>query len=602
MRLRFLIGCWVPLAVAGMLRAQEPADPPSRVARLNYLDGSVSYRPMSITDWAPAALNYPLTTGDRLWVEKESRAELHIGSIAIHLAPQTAFAILNLDDRLAQISISQGTLYLRVPSMNEDDAIEVDTPNGAMNVLKPGAYRIDIDVEHNATSMTVRSGQAEVSGNGRVFTIGPDRMLQLVADNDVADIQQAPEPDPWEDWCVGRDQLTEHEAGISDNYVAPDVTGAEDLAEYGTWSINDDYGPVWVPPAMPAGWAPYRYGHWAYVPPWGWTWIDEAPWGFAPFHYGRWVWSRLGWEWVPVKRGAAPVYAPALVTFVTSSGLSASVAARGGRVAAWTPLGPGEVFHPNYRASESYLQRINGGARNEVTNINGTFVTAVPREAFVSSRPVSVASLRIPPGAGANIKPVTTVDDAPVRAGSAKAPAPPPKVAARAVYVQREVPPPVKAAIPIHGEPAPADRATEADARTPGVPAGNPPVSNAPPDQPAQTAPAMVPVYIGLPSVGANPVPAERAPRPAPAPVNTRPVQRQETPAYTPPPSPPARHEESRPAPPVFTPPPQHQESRPTPVYTPPPPPPAPARHEESRPAPASKSEDKRDDGGSKRK
>jgi hypothetical protein len=23
--------------------------------------------------------------------------------------------------------------------------------------------------------------------------------------------------------------------------------------------------------------------------PWGWTWVDNAPWGFAPFHYGRWV-------------------------------------------------------------------------------------------------------------------------------------------------------------------------------------------------------------------------------------------------------------------------------------------------------------------------
>ena len=29
---------------------------------------------------------------------------------------------------------------------------------------------------------------------------------------------------------------------------------------------------------------------WVWLRPWGWTWVDDAPWGFAPFHYGRWLW------------------------------------------------------------------------------------------------------------------------------------------------------------------------------------------------------------------------------------------------------------------------------------------------------------------------
>src|SRR5439155_1303456 len=72
----------------------------------------------------------------------------------------------------------------------------------------------------------------------------------------------------------------------SARYVSRDVIGYEDLDDNGDWRDTPEYGAVWVPRRVVAGWAPYRYGHWAWVEPWGWTWIDDAPWGFAPFHYG----------------------------------------------------------------------------------------------------------------------------------------------------------------------------------------------------------------------------------------------------------------------------------------------------------------------------
>jgi len=597
MKLRILIGCWMPLAVAGMLVAQEPADPPARVARLNYLDGTVSFRPPGVEDWAPAILNYPLSTGDRLWTDREARAELHVGATAIHLAPQTAFAILNLDDRVAQMSVSQGTLYLRVPSMDEDEVIEVDTPNGAMNVLKPGGYRIDVDVAHNATSVTVREGQAEVSGNGRVFTVRPDRMLQLVADQDVADIQEPPDPDPWEDWCVGRDQLTEHELEISGNYVPPEMVGSEDLAACGTWSTDAAYGTVWVPPGMPAGWAPYRNGRWAYILPWGWTWIDGAPWGFAPFHFGRWVWARYGWEWVPGNRAIRPVYAPALVAFLSGTGLSASVAGRGGRLAAWMPLGPGEIFHPAYRASQAYLRRVNDGNQAEVSYINRSFLTVVPQQVFVGARPVAPAALRIPPAATANVQAVTVVDASPTRASylgrvnplGTKVAAPPPEIAQRAVFVRHELPLEIRPATPIRGAEL---RSVDAAPAEP-----QPSASNPPPPDPSTPVPEAF--YIFPAPVNPPRVLRQEEPRPTPSPYTLPSPQRQQEP------TPPQRHEESRPTPPPASPPPppQRQEPRPAPapVYTPPPPerreesrptpppasPPPPPQHQESRPAPA---------------
>jgi len=135
-------------------------------------------------------------------------------------------------------------------------------------------------------------------------------------------------------------------------------------------SMNPEYGPVWRP-RVAVGWAPYRHGHWAWVGPWGWTWIDDAPWGFAPFHYGRWTHLNGGWGWIPGRRVARPVYAPALVVFVGGSGFSASMSFGGGGGVAWFPLGPREVYRPAYHVSNTYVQNLNS---NHVTNINVTNV------------------------------------------------------------------------------------------------------------------------------------------------------------------------------------------------------------------------------------
>src|SRR5262249_39049506 len=96
-------------------------------------------------------------------------------------------------------------------------------------------------------------------------------------------------------------------------YVSPEMTGYEDLDRNGSWVTSPDYGPLWTPTTVVAGWAPYRYGHWAWIRPWGWTWVDDAPWGFAPFHYGRWVVVGGRWCWAPGRYVSRPVYAPALV-------------------------------------------------------------------------------------------------------------------------------------------------------------------------------------------------------------------------------------------------------------------------------------------------
>jgi hypothetical protein len=266
-----------------------------------------------------------------------------------------------------------------------------------------------------------------------------------------------------------------YERSASARYVSQDMVGSADLDAYGTWRTVANYGPVWVPSRVDADWAPYRYGHWSWVEPWGWTWVDDAPWGFAPFHYGRWAYvDNRYWGWVPGPRNAAPVYAPALVAFVGSTGPSI----------AWFPLAPGEIYRPAYNASREYFTRVN--VTNTVVNVtkvtnvynnprttevryvnvdNVNAVTAIPTRAFAQSQPVQRAAVRMDRNALRATQVVAAAPIAPARASvtGAAPPAqarPDQRIVDRKV-VAREAPAPA---------PASMERREEAMRQQPGKP------------------------------------------------------------------------------------------------------------------------------------
>ena len=390
-------------------RNSSDRDPPSRVGRVSFLSGSVSFRPGDVDDWAAATINYPLQNGDHLWTDSDARAEITVGTSAFRLAPQTAFGFLALDDRTLQVRLAQGSLNVRVRNLREDESLEIDTPSGAVSLLRSGTYRVDVDSTGDTTSVTVRGGEAEVSAAGSAFTVHPEQTA-VVAGGDAPsyDVRDAIRVDDWEDWCASRDRRWDD--ARSARYVSHDVIGYEDLDDNGDWRDTPEYGAVWVPRTVVVGWAPYRDGHWAWVEPWGWTWIDDAPWGFAPFHYGRWVYLGGGWAWVPGRVVARPVYAPALVAFVGGRGWSVSVGA--GDDIAWFPLAPEEPYYPAYRVSNTYVRNVNVTNVTNVTNINVTnvnitninyrnrrepdAVTVVSHETFVESRPVHQSVIVVP--------------------------------------------------------------------------------------------------------------------------------------------------------------------------------------------------------------
>jgi hypothetical protein len=126
--------------VAHVARADEK-DPPTRVARISFTDGSVSLQPGGEGDWGSAAKNRPMTVGDKLWSDQNSRAELQAGQASLHLGSNTAVSFLNLDQNIMQVRLAEGSLNFRVRELREGDLYEVDTPNAAFTVHEAGAFR-----------------------------------------------------------------------------------------------------------------------------------------------------------------------------------------------------------------------------------------------------------------------------------------------------------------------------------------------------------------------------------------------------------------------------------------------------------------------------
>jgi hypothetical protein len=390
------------------------ADPPSRVARLGYTSGAVSFSPAGEDDWVRSTINRPLTTGDRLWSDAGARAEVQIGGAMFRMGAGTGVSVLNLDDQIAQLQLTQGVLNVRVRRLEPGQVFEVDTPNLAFALRQPGEYRIEVDADGSATTIVMRKGQGDVYGEGAAYVIDSRQPYRFTGTG-LREYQYVDTPrlDEFDRWSSDRDR--NYDNSPSARYVSQDVVGYQDLDVNGTWRVDTSYGNVWIPNRVATGWAPYRDGHWVWVDPWGWTWVDDAPWGFAVSHYGRWTNLRGTWGWVPGPVQTRAYYAPALVAFVGGPNFQIAISSGNVGGVAWFPLAPREVYRPSYVVSRGYFENINRSntvVNNTVINnyYNNSNVTnivyanrqvpgaviAVPATAFVQSQPVSRAVVQLP--------------------------------------------------------------------------------------------------------------------------------------------------------------------------------------------------------------
>jgi hypothetical protein len=577
-------------------RAQYPdqsrdEDPPGRAARLGHIEGSVSFQPAGESEWVEAVPNRPMTTGDKLWADRDSRAEVQLGSASIHVNSNTGFSFLNLDDRTVQLQLSTGTISVRVRRLNRNDVFEIDTPNQAFSVFREGNYRLEASEDGSTTVVTVREGEGESTGNGQTYTVRAGQRATFSGTNQLnAEVEDIRGNDNFDNWSYGRDRR--YDDSPSGRYCSRDMVGYEDLDEYGDWRPQSEYGNVWFP-RVSSGWAPYHEGHWAWIDPWGWTWVDEEPWGYAPFHYGRWAAFDGRWGWVPGPVAVVPVYAPALVVFIGGGGVAF------GDTVAWFPLGPREVYVPAYRASPAYVNRVNisnttvnqttitnvynttiVNNNTNITNVNYVnrnapgAVVAVPQRAFVSAQPVSRSAVAVNPRqfASAPVSARPAVAPTPnsvlgARANTANhVPAPPAAVTSRPVIAKATPPPPPPAfavrqpALAAHpGQPLARPELQKLRRSNGGetqplvrqAPPGRPATMNRPGSQPANQ-PANAPGNQPAPRSGNPPVTNDRAgagrpganppqPQPGNRPEPNRPQPNQ--PAPTRPSEPPARND-----------------------------------------------------------
>jgi hypothetical protein len=417
---------------------QQSQDPPSLVARLGYVEGSVSFQPAGEQDWVQAEPDRPMTTGDSLWADQNSRGEVHVGGTALWLGAQTGISFLNLNDQAVQVQVAQGSVAVHVRQINQGEAYEIDSPNLAFSILSPGDYRLDVDPNGSTTNVSVYSGQGTVTGGGQTWNIAPGQRATFAGADQLSYNAGPITNDTFYSWARAREMREEHLESL--RYVSPDVTGYEDLDQYGSWHNDPTYGAYWAPNNVDADWAPYHEGSWAWVAPWGWTWVDTDPWGFAPFHYGRWAMFGNTWGWVPGPAAQTQVvYAPALVGFVGGGGFGVPIGFGAGTGVAWFPLGPRDVYVPAYQVSQRYVEQINVSNTtvinrttvvnvynnytvNHVTNINYTYanntraVMACNQQAFVSGMPVTKGAIRVTAAEIQHPRVVTTAALTPTRA------------------------------------------------------------------------------------------------------------------------------------------------------------------------------------------
>lgn len=388
--------------LAAASQAAIAQDPPARVGRLAYTDGTVALYQDPETGWEKAYVNSPVTSENSIWTDPDSRADVRVAGMALRLDETTQLDIATLDENDLQAFVARGSVAIRVRHFDDSERLDFATPHAQFRLYGTGRYRIDVDPEHEETVLTVFTGSASMRSSSGDVRVAAGAAIRVRGGDSASFVRERARTTAFDRWTLARDEKWIERR--STRYVSTGVTGYEDLDAYGEWYVEPEYGPIWFPSRIARDWAPYRHGRWTWVRPWGWTWVADEPWGYAPYHYGRWVYVRDRWGWYPGERVANPVWAPALVAWVGGANFSIGISSGRAPAVGWYPLAPWERYEPWYRTNTTYVTRVNRvvrerppgeyrdqdrGAWRYANRDRGA--TVVQRDAFTSGRPISQA-------------------------------------------------------------------------------------------------------------------------------------------------------------------------------------------------------------------
>lgn len=275
------------------------------IARLSFVDGKVFVQRASDLGYEEAALNMPISEGDRISAS-EGRVEVHFGrSNYLRLDNDTKVDILNLpkkDDESARIRVWSGRVYLVVGTLKKEKSIELHSADSSFYVLDRGVYRVDVR-ENRDTEIQVHRGLIEAAGEEGSTLLKASQRLEISEGRFASKPSSfiAVANDGFDRFNESRTAATGRE--IARRRLPEELSDYEaDLEEHGEWVYLPPYGNVWVPNGVDDDWRPYYNGRWTWLPLSGWTWWPYDPWGWSTFHYGRWHWGLdIGWYWIPMS-------------------------------------------------------------------------------------------------------------------------------------------------------------------------------------------------------------------------------------------------------------------------------------------------------------
>ncbi|MGB8510125.1 MAG: DUF6600 domain-containing protein, partial [Pyrinomonadaceae bacterium] len=328
---------------------EDEYDEHARVMRISLLKGEVSLRRNGNDEWERAKLNLPLVEGDTLATGGDARVEVQIDARNfVRIGEDSVLKVVTLRDEGVALSLTEGTATLRLARFDHDhEYFEIDAPKTTMAAERSGLYRLDVSRD-GGVSITARDeGLARIYSESSGFVLRTGKTAHLTYDGEAEgdwELSAAAAFDNWDNWNDERERYlaTRLRYEQRDRYYDNDVWGAEELDAYGDWVGTSQYGYVWRPHVTVVNnyqdWTPYRYGHWSWCPPYGWTWVADEEWGWAPYHYGRWVYYNNYWCWAPRGYGYAyhrSWWRPALVAFIY-------IPTSYGEHVAWYPLTYGQ--------------------------------------------------------------------------------------------------------------------------------------------------------------------------------------------------------------------------------------------------------------------
>ena len=262
-------------------------------------------------------VNYPVLTGDSVWVEAGSRLEIELADGAVlrlDAGSELVFETLALSpdspkDSATHLRLLSGEMQIYVPEAAiEVEPILIESENSQIYLLAAGDYWVDAS-RSDETRVAVRGGLAEaVTKRGSVIARAGEEIRVAGRYAPFSEVRRASREHDIELWALA---LEEEGYGSGPD---PRIDDLDPRLRYAAAPLRDGGRWVWVDgrrawrPTVRVGWRPFVDGRWVYTPS-GLTWVPFERWGWVTAHYGSWSYaSSYGWHWFP---GA--VYSPAWV-------------------------------------------------------------------------------------------------------------------------------------------------------------------------------------------------------------------------------------------------------------------------------------------------